>query len=254
MSESRDELLRRIDELEGQVESLTAECSALNKELDSFSYSVSHDLRAPLRSIHGFSKILLNKYQAGLDETGQDYLQRVMRASNHMGELLDGLLLLARVSRSELSLKPTDMRALVLQTMQELLESTEERDLCFEVESLPVASGDHKLLGIAMQHLLGNALKFSSREATPCIRVSASEQDGVATYTVADNGVGFDMNYANKLFGALQRLHSTEEFEGIGIGLATVQRIVHRHGGSIYAEAEPGKGARFHFVLNTVTG
>lgn len=254
MSESRDELLRRLNELEGQVESLTAECSALNKELESFSYSVSHDLRAPLRSIHGFSKILLNKYQDGLDDTGQDYLQRVMRASNHMGELLDGLLLLSRVSRSELTLEPTDMQALALQVMQELRVGTEERDLCFEVESLPLACGDHKLLGIAMQHLLDNALKFSSREAAPCIRISASEQNGVATYTVADNGAGFDMGYANKLFGAFQRLHSAEEFEGNGIGLATVQRIIHRHGGSIYAEAEPGKGARFHFVLNTVTG
>lgn len=254
MSESRDELLRRIEELEGQVESLTAKCSALNEELESFSYSVSHDLRAPLRSIHGFSKILLNKYQAGLDETGQDYLQRVMRASNHMGELLDGLLQLSRVSRNELSLEPIDMRELALQAMEKLRESPEERDLCFEVEHLPVACGDHKLLAIVMWHLLGNALKFSSMEATPCIRVSASEQDGVATYTVADNGVGFDKTYANKLFGAFQRLHSSEEFEGTGIGLATVQRIVHRHGGSIYAEAEPGKGARFHFVLNTITG
>lgn len=254
MSDSREELQRRIDELEAQVASLTAECSALNRELESFSYSVSHDLRAPLRSMHGFSKILVNKYHDCLDETGQDYLLRVMRASSRMGEMIEGLVGLSRISRIELSPEPVDMQALARQVMQTLLEGNEKRTLDFEVEALPMAYGDRQLLEVVLRNLLDNALKFSSTRTNPGIRVSAARQGDQVVYTVADNGVGFDMAYGDKLFGAFQRLHSSEEFEGMGIGLATVQRILHRHGGSCYAEAEPDKGARFHFVLAAAPG
>lgn len=254
MAKSRDELPGYINELEGRVESLAAERDALKKELESFSYAVSHDLRAPLRSIHGFSDILFNRYLDCLDDTGQDYLQRVMRASDRMGELIEGLLLLSQVSRRELSLGRVDMQALVEQAVQKLLDANDRRDVCFEVESIPAAWGDRELLGVMVQNLLDNALKFSSRSAQPCVRVSANEHNEKVTYTVADNGVGFDMTYADKLFGAFQRLHSADEFEGTGIGLATVQRIVNRHNGNIHAEAEPGKGASFHFVLNSIPG
>jgi len=242
------------EELEDRVEARTAELTALNKELESFSYSVSHDLRAPLRSIHGFSKILVNKYHDSLDETGQDYLMRVMRAGNRMGELIDDLLVLSRVSRSETRFEAVDMQQLAHEVMQELREGDEDTEICFEVESLPMAYGDRKLLGVVLQNLLGNALKFSSKQSSPCIRITASEHEDDVTYTVSDNGVGFDMAYVDKLFGAFQRLHTSDEFEGTGIGLATVQRILHRHGGTIYAEAEPGKGARFHFVLSAARG
>jgi PAS domain S-box-containing protein len=242
------------EDLEERVEARTAELTALNRELEAFSYSVSHDLRAPLRSIHGFSKILVSKYHDSLDDTGQDYLQRVMRASNRMGELIDDLLVLSRVSRSELNYESVDMNRLVRQVMQELREGDEGREPCFEVEPLPPARGDRKLLGVVLHNLLGNALKFTGKEEHPCIRVSAAEEGDEIVYTVSDNGVGFDMAYADKLFGAFQRLHSSDEFEGTGIGLATVQRILHRHGGSIWAEAETDGGAQFHFILSGARG
>lgn len=237
------------EDLEERVEARTAELTALNRELEAFSYSVSHDLRAPLRSIHGFSKILLSKYHDNIDETGQDYLQRVMRASNKMGELIDDLLVLSRVSRSDMRFESVDMAALAREEMEALREGDEQRVINFEVEPLPPAHGDKKLLGVVLQNLLGNALKFSSKEALPTIRITARSEPGRVVYSVSDNGVGFDMTYVDKLFGAFQRLHSSDEFEGTGIGLATVQRILRRHGGDVWAEAKTGEGAAFHFAL-----
>jgi PAS domain S-box-containing protein len=246
---TEEELRRHREQLEELVEERTAELRALNKELEAFSYSVSHDLRAPLRSIHGFSKILINKYQDALDETGQDYLQRVMRASNRMGELIDDLLVLSRVSRSELALEPVDVAELAHTAMDHYQEQVGQQEICFRVSDLPAARADRKLLAVVMDNLLGNALKFSATRPQACIEVGTLEVGGRHAYFVRDNGVGFDMRYADKLFGAFQRLHSVDEFEGTGIGLATVQRIIHRHGGEVWAESELDKGATFYFTL-----
>jgi PAS domain S-box-containing protein len=244
------ELRRHREQLEELVAERTAELTAVNRELEAFSYSVSHDLRAPLRRIRGFSKILMSNYRGQLDATGQDYLQRVMRASNRMGELIDDLLVLSQVNRAELALESVDVAALARASMQHLQEDLGQHELCFRVAEMPAAWADRRLLTLVLDNLLDNALKFSSREQQPCIEVGVGVFDGRFAYYVRDNGVGFDMRYADKLFGAFQRLHSTKEFDGTGIGLATVQRIIHRHGGEVWAEAAPEHGATFYFTLS----
>lgn len=247
--ETEAELQRYREHLEERVTERTAELTALNRELEAFSYSVSHDLRAPLRSIHGFSKILHDKYLDCLDEAGQDYLLRVMRASNRMGELIDDLLVLSRISRGELALATVDVAELARASMRHCREGSDGREVQFHVAEMPAARADRKLLALVLDNLLSNALKFSGTRQPACIEVGAGEFSGRFAYYVRDNGVGFDMRYADKLFGAFQRLHSMDEFEGTGIGLATVQRIIHRHGGEVWAEAEPDKGATFYFTL-----
>jgi len=247
--ETEEELRLYREQLEERVAERTAELTALNRELEAFSYSVSHDLRAPLRSIHGFSKMLEEKYQEQLDATGKDYLQRVMRASNRMSELIDGLLLLSRVSRGELVLESVDVAELAQVTMHHCLESRDASRVRFHVAEMPPARADRKLLTVVLDNLLSNALKFSGMRQEACIEVGAGDYQGRFAYYVRDNGVGFDMRYVDRLFGAFQRLHSMEAFEGTGIGLATVQRIVHRHGGEVWAEAEPERGATFYFTL-----
>jgi len=245
------ELRKHHDSLEEQVARRTQELAAANKELESFSYSVSHDLRAPLRSIDGFSHILLDDYGATLDSTATGYLQRIRTAAQRMGQLIDDLLELSRVTRGELFIEPVNLTALAQSIVNELKAAQPDREATITIEPQLLAQGDTNLLQIMLQNLLANAWKYSSKRSLCEITFGkADEQDHV--FYIRDNGTGFDMRYSNKLFGAFQRLHGSDEFEGTGIGLATVQRIIQRHGGSVWAESEVGKGATFYFQLPAV--
>jgi PAS domain S-box-containing protein len=244
-----EELRRLNEELEQRVRQRTAQLEATNHELEAFSYSISHDLMAPLRSIDGFSHILLEDYADELDDEGKDYLSRVRAASQHMGQLIDALLKLSRTTRSEISRENVDLSALAKNIAQELRDSQPERQVEFDIADGLSVDGDAWLLRIALENLLANAWKFTGRQSRALIEFGASEYEGTCPYFVRDNGAGFDMTYADKLFGAFQRLHRTNEFPGTGIGLATVQRIIHRHGGRVWAEGYPGQGATFYFTL-----
>jgi PAS domain S-box-containing protein len=245
-----EEDLRRLnEELEGRVRWRTAQLEAFNNELEAFSYSVSHDLRAPLRAIDGFSQILLEDYEDRLDEEGKLYLRRTKNASQRMGHLIDDLLNLSRMTRSEMRRESLDLSALVKGVVEDLRATSPEHEADVIVEEGLVANGDESLLRVALENLLGNAWKFTRDQPRPRIEFGILEHEDTPAYFVRDNGVGFDMAYADKLFGAFQRLHSTGEFEGTGIGLATVQRIVHRHGGRVWAEGNIGSGATFFFTL-----
>ena len=232
------ELARRAEEL-----------AHANAELEQFSYSVSHDLRAPLRSIDGFSQILLEDYAERLDEEGRAYLGRVRAASQHMGHLMDDLLDLSRVSRRPLRTGRVDLSALALDIVEELKRSQPDREAEFIVERGLEAEGDARLLAVALENLLGNAWKFTSKRPAAKIEFGSISEDETRVYYVRDDGAGFDAAYADRLFGAFQRLHNDDDFEGTGIGLATVQRVIHRHGGRLWAEGEVGKGATFYFTL-----
>lgn len=220
-----------------------------NRELETFSYSVSHDLRTPLRSLDGFSAALIDDYGDKLDEQAKDYLNRIRAASQRMGALIDDLLELSRISRQELVRTPVDLSGLVRAINRELQSLQPSRNVELLVEDGLTAEGDERLLRAALQQLLENAWKFTGRQRSARIEFGRIESDGDQVYFVRDNGVGFDMNYADKLFGAFQRLHGTNDFPGLGIGLATVQRIVRRHGGRIWADSAPGKGATFFFTV-----
>ncbi len=229
------------------------ELEATNKELESFSYSVSHDLRAPLRSIDGFSQILLEDYADELDEEGRDYLGRVRASSQRMGRLIDDLLSLSRVTRGAIRRERVSLSALAEEVAEGFREANPDRGVEFSAQRGLEVWGDPRLLRVALVNLIGNAWKFTEKE--PEARISfgmdekLSQRSLVPIYYVRDNGAGFDMTYADKLFGAFQRLHAADEFEGTGIGLATVQRIVRRHGGQIWAEGEVGRGATFYFTM-----
>lgn len=229
----------------------TAQLEASNRELEAFSYSVSHDLRAPLRGIDGFSQALLEDYADRLDAPGQDYLRRVRAVTQRMSRLIDDLLSLSRIPRSELRRETVDLSGLACSVVEQLREAQPEREVEFHVAGGLMAQGDARLLRIALENLLGNAWKFSSKTDGAVIEFGMMRDDGEDVYFVRNNGAGFDMNYASKLFGAFQRLHDVREFEGTGIGLATVQRIVRRHGGRAWAEGEPGRGATFYFTSDT---
>jgi signal transduction histidine kinase len=232
------------------LEDANRELEGANKELEAFSYSVSHDLRAPLRSIEGFSQILLEDYADRLDEEGQDYLGRVRAASQHMATLIDDLLDLSRVSRGPLRREPVDLAALATGIIGELRRSHPEREVEVVIAEGLTANGDARLLRLALENLLNNAWKFTSKKPRATIEFGSIDREATErVYFVRDDGVGFDEAYAGKLFGAFQRLHGAEEFEGTGIGLATVQRIVHRHGGRVWAEGRVGGGAAFYFTL-----
>ena len=234
--------------LEERVAQRTAQLESANKELEAFSYSVSHDLRAPLRGIDGFSQALLEDYSEGLDETARHYLGRVRAGAQRMGELIDDLLLLSRLSRSEMKRQEVHLSDIVEEISQRLVERDKKRDASFDIQKNVTAEGDARLLTVVLENLLENAWKFTAREATARVRFGMQEGE-IPVYFIQDNGAGFNMAYANKLFTAFQRLHSPQEFEGTGIGLATVQRIVHRHGGKVWAEGEVGAGATFFFTL-----
>jgi PAS domain S-box-containing protein len=249
--EEKQHEIRQINaELEQRVVARTAELAAANKELESFSYSVSHDLRSPLRSIDGFSQALLEDYNDKLDAQAQNYLQRVRAASQRMAQLIDDMLNLSRVSRGEMRREEIDLSRMARDIAEQLQKAQPERVVEVEIEDGIKARGDNGLLRIALDNLLGNAWKFTSKQPSSRIEFGAQAGDtGEDVFFVRDNGAGFDMAYADKLFGAFQRLHSADEFEGTGVGLATVQRIIRRHGGHIRAESEPGRGATFYFTL-----
>ena len=249
--ERAEEDRRMKIELEQRVLERTAELEVANKELEAFSYSVSHDLRAPLRAIDGFSQVLLEDYAGKLDDAGKGYLQRVRAATQLMGHLIDDLIKLSRASLQEMHRENVDLSALAGAVAQELAKSQPERRAEFVIPGGVIAQGDARLLRIVLDNLLGNAWKFTGKTKHARIEFGATRENGKPAYYVRDNGAGFDMQYVNKLFGAFQRLHSMDEFPGTGIGLATVQRIVHRHGGQVRAEGVSGRGATFHFTLTT---
>jgi signal transduction histidine kinase len=237
------------EELEQRVRERTAELTAANRELEAFSYSVSHDLRAPLRAIDGYSAILAGEHAASLNEQARELLGRVRRAVQRMGELIDDLLQLSRLSRREMVWRDVDLSELAGHAVAELREREPNRQVVVEVTPGMRAQGDPSLMGIALDNLLANAWKFTSRKDDARIEFGVAEHEGHRVFFVRDNGAGFDMRYVGKLFGAFQRLHTDRDFAGSGIGLATVQRIIHRHGGRVWAEGLPGQGATFHFTL-----
>ncbi len=232
-----------------QIEQTNIELTAVNKEMESFSYSVSHDLRAPLRSMDGFSLVLLEDYSDKLDEQGKDYLQRVRSATQRMGMLIDDMLSLSRVTRSEMKRELVDLSSLVQSIAAELQKSQSTCQVEFIIAPGLTANGDARLLRILLENLLGNAWKFTGTHPKARIEFGTTQVDGEQVFFIRDDGVGFDMKYADKLFGVFQRLHGASEFPGTGVGLATVQRIVHRHGGRVWAEGEVEKGATFYFTL-----
>ncbi|MFL5358061.1 sensor histidine kinase [Archangium sp.] len=235
--------------LEARVAQRTTELSSANRELESFSYSVSHDLRAPLRAIDGFAQALREDEGERLSPGGLQLLGRLQAAATRMGQLIDDLLQLSRVTRADLEREPVDLGALAASVAEQLRQQEPGREVTFALQPGLVVQGDARLLRVLMENLLGNAWKFTSKRSGARIEFFAETVAGVPHYAVRDNGVGFDMAYAGKLFSPFQRLHKATEYPGTGIGLATVQRIVQRHGGHIEAQAMPGEGALFRFTL-----
>lgn len=236
-------------ELEDRVAQRTAQLEAANKELEAFAYSISHDLRAPLRSIDGFSQAVMEDAADAVPEEVMDNLKRVRAAAQRMGRLIDGLLMLSRLTRRELHVEKVDLGGLVRLILQDYQKNEPTRDVSIVVQDGVEARGDPELLRIVLQNLVDNAWKFTSKQERAMVEFGEDQREGRRIFFVRDDGAGFDMQYAGKLFGAFQRLHAPSEFEGTGLGLATVQRIIHRHGGSVWAEAEVGKGATFYFTL-----
>jgi signal transduction histidine kinase len=228
------------------------ELETINKEIESFSYSVSHDLRAPLRAIDGFSQALIEDFADKLDDRGQDYLRRVRHGAQRMALLIDDMLNLSRVTRAEFRREEVDLTALAREVAAELRRAYPDREVELSVGEELRVLGDARLLRIAIENLLGNAWKFTRERSPARIELGGlPHPDGPPAYFVRDNGVGFDMEYSDNLFGAFQRLHNVREFPGTGIGLATVQRVVRKHGGKVWAEGEVDKGATFYFTLSS---
>lgn len=244
-----EELIRARDELEIRVEERTRELTDLNSELEAFSYSVSHDLRAPLRTINGFSEILSEKCSEELGAEGRRLLGVIQHNTGLMNKLIEDLLSFSRTSRQEMRFYGIDMTGLVNEVWNDLETSRQGRAIECVVEDLPGVEGDRSMLRQVFTNLLGNAIKFTGKVDSAKVTVRGSGEKGRKVYSVSDNGAGFDMEYAEKLFGVFQRLHSQDDFDGTGVGLAVVQRIVRRHGGEVWAEGKPGEGATFHFSM-----
>jgi signal transduction histidine kinase len=240
---------RLYDDLERRVRQRTAELEAVNRELDAFSHSVAHDLRAPLRSIDGFSQALLDDYADKLDDEGRKYLKRVRESAQYMARLIDDLLALSRVSRGELRRKRIDLSGLARGSVARLEPTPGDRRIEISIQEGVVALADATLLGVVLDNLIGNAWKFTAKKPLARIEFGVEAAEHPPAFFVRDNGAGFDMAHANKLFGLFQRLHSAQEFQGTGIGLATVQRIILRHGGRVWAKAAVGEGATIYFTL-----
>jgi signal transduction histidine kinase len=249
IQEREDALQEAHDELELRVQERTTELNNINKELEAFSYSVSHDLRAPLRAIDGFSQALLEDYGEQLDASGQDHLRRVRTAAQRMSTLIDDLLNLSRLTRSEMRREKLDLSAVCKSIAEELQRGTPDRDVTFVIKDGLTVEGDSRLLRVAVENLLGNAWKYTSAHSRARIEFGFKQDNGRSAYFIRDDGAGFDPRYSDRLFGAFQRLHAISEFPGTGIGLATVQRIIRRHGGEIWAEGAVEKGATFYFTL-----
>jgi len=243
------ELEKRVSERTAELEQRSNQLEATLNELESITYTISHDLRTPLRAINGFGKIILLDYGHLLDEQGHDYLERIRDAAQQMGELIDSLLTLARLNHREINRAEVDLSKIAHQIAARLCANQPDRVSEFIITDGITANADRSLIGSVMEHLLSNAWKFSARSEKTRIEFGETQHDNRPTYYVRDNGVGFDMQYAKKLFGTFQRLHHVDEFPGIGIGLAVVYRILQRHGGRIWAKSEPGKGTTFYFSV-----
>jgi light-regulated signal transduction histidine kinase (bacteriophytochrome) len=245
------EALQALNEtLERRVTERTRELAVSNRELESFAYSVSHDLRAPLQVIDGFSRALLARQEIQIDERGRHFLGRIRENTRQMGGLIDDLLSLAQVTRAEIRAERVNLAPKAAQIVEQLRQRDPDRDVAVEIEDDLACDGDPRLLAIVLGNLIENAWKFTARTPAACIRIGRRRGDGGENVIyVQDNGAGFDMSYANKLFNAFQRLHAVSDFPGTGIGLATVHRIVTRHGGRVWADAKTGQGATFQFTL-----
>lgn len=245
----RIEKVRKLRGLNEKIKIQSEKLEDANQELEAFAYSVSHDLRVPLRAIDGFSRILAEDYEDKLDEEGIRLLNIVRDNTAKMGHLIDDILLLSRAGRQEMNINEIDIESLANNSFNEFQEEIKGRELHFKVDNIPHAYGDRALLSQVFQNLIGNAIKFTRNKNPAVIEVGAKEEDKENVYYVRDNGAGFDMKYINKLFGLFQRLHSPEEFEGTGVGLSIVQRIIKRHGGHVWGEGKVDEGATIYFTL-----
>jgi light-regulated signal transduction histidine kinase (bacteriophytochrome) len=245
LEEKTEEVTRLNKSLEKNIEALEIS----NKELEAFTYSVSHDLRSPLRAIHGYTKILTEDYADKLDEDAKAIMDNVMRNAKKMGQLIDDLLTFSRTGKKELQKNNVDMTALAKATVTELKTAIQPSNAKVNIRQLPPAYADYNLISLVFVNLISNAIKYSATKEKPVITIGAAERKEGVVYFVEDNGVGFNMQYYDKLFGVFQRLHSAEQFEGTGVGLALVKRIINRHGGKVWAEAKEDEGATFYFTL-----
>ena len=243
----RDEHIRELNQ---ELTRRSAELEAINKELEAFAYSISHDLRAPLRHMVGYTELLQKNTSSVVDDKGRRYMMMVLESGKRMGALIDDLLAFSRIGRAETRETRVSLEQLVKEVQNEVWHETEGRNVTWKIGPLPDLYGDRSMLKLVLVNLISNAVKFTRTRSTPEIEIGCTDNatDDIVVF-VKDNGVGFDMKYVNKLFGVFQRLHKVDEFEGTGIGLATVQRIIHRHGGQVWAEGQVGGGATFYLSL-----
>jgi signal transduction histidine kinase len=239
----------QVQDSNRRLEAANHDLAIAVKELEAFTYSVAHDLRAPLRKIDGYCSILSEDFSSFLDSTAQHYLGLVSEGARHMARLVDDLLRLSKIGTKDLDVKEVPLNAIIEAARKELADQPDDRPIAWKVADLPTVACDSALMKLAFVNLLSNAAKYKRPQARPIIQIGQRESNGERVFFVSDNGVGFDMKFANKLFGIFERLHRQDEFEGTGVGLATVKRIIQRHGGGIWAESEPGKGATFYFTI-----